>query len=115
MRQCVSAGVGTGSAVRGGVVYPGWWGRGVSGVGSRVGLEGCYTGTHQDPSQEPIFNIFQDPDPTHGQMKAFSVKLMRFPRYGLEWVLEWPQNRPRIDSESTLQDHPQTGPQMTLK
>ena len=64
-----------------GEVYPGW---------GRTGWVpgGAIPGTTQAPSQGPIFSIFQVIDPTHGQMKAFLVNSMRFPRMGLEWVQE---------------------------
>ena len=79
-------------------------GRGVPGV---VGLEGWLGGLYRvlpSPSQYPDLVIFLPQDPTHGQMKAISRLFMRFPRTGLDRVLELT----RIDPESTLQDPSQT-------
>ena len=56
-------------------VYPGWCGTG-------WGREGCYTGYPTRPSQDPIFSIFLRLRPTYGQMKAFLLVSMRFPRMG---------------------------------
>ena len=41
-------------------------------------------------------------------MKAILRNMMRFPKMGLEWVLEWVYN----DLRMTILDHPQTGPEM---
>ena len=65
----------------------------------------------QDPSQDPYLAIFKPQDPTYGQMKAFLLVSMRFPRIGSRIDQELTQNRPRIDPESTLQ----TSPQMALR
>ena len=46
-------------------------------------------GTNPAPTQDPIFNIFSLKVPTQGQMKAILEVSVRFPRMGLEWVLEW--------------------------
>ena len=62
------------------------WGGGVPGV---VGLGGSVGGLYRypgPPSQDPIFSIYLVLDPTHGQMRAILVSMMRFPRMGLEWV-----------------------------
>ena len=58
------------------------------GHGDRVGRWEGYTGYYPAPISGPIFNIFQEAEPTHGQMKAIPWIMMRFPKMGLEWVLE---------------------------
>ena len=62
-------------------------GRGVPGVGHGwVGTGEGYTGTLPSPSQYPYFSHILALSPTHGQMKAYFMVLMRFPRKGQEWV-----------------------------
>ena len=58
-------------------VVGGWW------VGG-----GAIPVPTQHQSQGPIFSHIPEAGPTHGRMKAILSKLMRFPRYGLEWVPE---------------------------
>ena len=69
-------------------MYPGWWDEGGDWVGTWVG----YTGYQTGPSRTMVLRVQPVNDPTHGQMKAILVFIMRFPRMGLEWVLEWLQN-----------------------
>ena len=49
-------------------------------VGMWVGTGEGYTGTQPPNIPGPIFNHILKIDPTHGQMKAFFMILMRFPR-----------------------------------
>ena len=64
------------------------------------------------PTQDPIFSIFKAKGPTHGQMKRNLVYLMRFPRYGLEWVQNGSQNDPRIDLPDLHPDWSRDDPQI---
>ena len=63
-------------------VYPvGGEGRGVPGVvGDWGGLGRAIPVPHQTSSQDPIFSHIPGLSPTHGQMKAILMYLMRFPR-----------------------------------
>ena len=65
-------------------VYPGCWDDGW--------VLGGYTGYYPAPSQYPELVIFQAPGPTHGQMKAISRFIMRFPKIGSRIDLRIPQN-----------------------
>ena len=76
------------------------------------GLEGAIPVPTIYPPGTLIFNIFSLKVSTHGQMKAFfevSDEVSEiWSRYGLRIDLI-------LTSESTLQTHPQTGRQMTLR
>ena len=63
---------------RGGV-YPGY--------GTWGWLGGAIPVPRPHPFQDPELDIFYKIDPTHGQMKAILMTLMRFLRYGLRYDL----------------------------
>ena len=77
-------------------------------VGTWVG----YTGYLPGPSQDPYISLFLRQGPTHGQMKAFFSKTMRFLRLGPRMTSELTQNDLRIDPDRPSRLTSQTGPEM---
>ena len=80
-------------------MYPGC---GMMGGSGRVYWEG-YTRYPPGTLLGPIFNIYLRLGPTHGQMKAFFTKLMRFPKKGPERVQKCLRIDPELTPELTLQ------------